>query len=321
MNTQESLRRLDPLRRKIDLALTGTFYPAGFRLDIATNSRDVLAAAAEAWEPDCARFVSEPMEFRVLVQPEGGLAPMPSHRMQGHLYSVVSDAYNFAHLDLRSQFGFFNLSEQTAADHTWLRWFFIESMAYLMLAQRYVVPVHAACVARNGVGVMLSGPSGAGKSTLSYACACAGWDFVTDDCTFLLPDRQERVVLGRPRQARFRQDAPRWFPELKRYDVRARPNGKIGIQVPLADLPHIHTAPRAEIGGIVFLERRSGAPGLKRLRPAETIERFLADLPSYGDEVDAMHERAVRNLAEAPAWRMRYESLEDGIGMLGTLGI
>lgn len=320
VKTQQMLRQADPLRRKIDLAYRGTYYPLGFRLDIATNSPEVLAAAEESWGDERFEFPSEPMTFRVLVQPEGGLSAAPVHRMQGHLYSVVADADNFAHLDLKTQFGFFCISEQTAADHSWLRWFYIESMVYLMLAQRYMVPIHAACVARNGVGILLTGPSGAGKSTLSYACARAGWTFVTDDCTWLLPDSKERIAIGR-RRGRFRLDAPKLFPELEGYAIRARPNGKISIEVPLEELPHIRTAPRAPIGGVVFLERQPGKPGLERLTASETIERMLADLPQYGGDVDVLHERTVRGLAGAPAWRMRYETLEDAIAILATVQI
>lgn len=319
------LRRNDPLRRKVELSLSGTYYPVGFRLDIHTNSPDVLRAASEAWETDAwetgTARAAEPIVFRVLVQPEGGLATEPEHRMQGHLYSVVSDRYNFAHLDLKSEFGVFHISEQTAADHSWLRWYFIESMAYLMLAQRHVVPVHSACVARNGAGVMLTGHSGAGKSTLSFACARAGWTFLTDDCTWLVPDSPERIAIGRPRQARFRLDAPSVFPELEGYALRARPNGKIGIQVPLADLPHIRTAPSAPVGGVVFIDRRPGEPGLQRLTAADMIERLLGDLPTYGGDVDVLHARTVRQLAEAPAWRMRYQTLDDALGLLETLSL
>ena len=307
--------------RTADLPLTRTFYPVGFPVAIATNSPDVLAAAGEAWHRNDAAFECDPIVFRVLVQPVGGLASVPVHRMQGHLYSVVSDAYNFAHLDLRSQFGFFQVSQQTAADHSWLRWFFIESMTYLMLAQSRVVPVHAACVARYGVGLMLSGPSCAGKSTLSYACARAGWTYVTDDCTFLLPDSHERIAIGRPDRARFRLDAPKLFPEIDSYAVRARPNGKIGIEVPLADFPHIRTASQAPIGGIVFLERGDRIAAIERIPGERATERLLADMPTYGADVDAMHERTVNRLAEAPAWRMRYRTLDEAIAMLESLAI
>jgi hypothetical protein len=303
----------------VPLDLEGTYHPAGFRVEIATNSRDVLSAAEEAWGNYRPEFECEPICFRVLVGSEGGLSQIPSHRMQGHLYSIVSDPHNFAHIDLGRQFAFFNVSQTTAADHSWLRWFFIEAAAYLMLTQRHIVPIHSACIARGGAGILLSGASGAGKSTLSYACARAGWTFVSDDATWLMPDWPERIALGRPRHARFRLDAPRLFPELEGYVARARPNGKVSIEVPLAELPGIRTAERVPIEGIVFLDRRPGAAEIHALSGAEAVDRVLADLPSYSDAVDAMHERAVRKLAGARAWRMRYETLEDAIRILGTL--
>jgi hypothetical protein len=310
--------RIDHLQSKVPLEFQGTYHPAGFHLEIETNSRDVLEAAEESWGHYRAEFPIEPIRFRVLVEREGGLSGIPSHRMQGHLYSIVSDPYNFAHIDLERQFGFFCVSRQTAADHSWLRWFFIESAAYLVLTQRYIVPVHAACIAREGRGVLLSGASGAGKSTLSYACARAGWTFLADDATWLLPGAG-RMALGRPRQARFRLDAPNLFPELENYMARARPNGKVSIEVPLADFPEIRTADRAPVAGIVFLDRRPGAAGIEELSGADAVDRMLADLPSYAEAVDALHERTVRQLADTPAWQMRYESLEDAIRMLGTL--
>ena len=93
--TVESLgtKRFDPYLRDLDLPLRATFFPVGFRLNIATNSRDVLEAAAESWSHwRRQEFEGGPLEFRVVVHPEGELAREPVFRMQGHLTSVVSDA-------------------------------------------------------------------------------------------------------------------------------------------------------------------------------------------------------------------------------------
>ena len=315
------MERIDHLQSKVPLEYVATYHPAGFHLEVASNSPEVLAAARECWAHYSAEFACDPIRFRVLVVPEGGLCEVPTHRMQGHLYSIVSDPNNFAQIDLAQQFGFFHVSEATASDHSWLRWFFLESAAYVVLTQRSVVPIHAGCIARNGSGVLLSGPSGAGKSTLSFACARAGWTFIADDATWLLPDRPERLALGRPWQARFRLDAPRLFPELEGHMVRARPNGKVSIEVPISAFPEIRTADRTQIGAIVFLERGPGTAGVSTLSGAEAVERLLADMPLYSATVDAMHERTVRKLAGATAYRMRYESLDDAIRILGTLTI
>ena len=48
-----------------------------------------------------------------------------------------------------------------------------------------VVPVHSACLAIDGAGLLIAGASGAGKSTLSVALAQEGFDFISDDWTYL----------------------------------------------------------------------------------------------------------------------------------------
>jgi hypothetical protein len=312
-------RQIDHLGLRTELPLTGTYFPLGFHAGISTNSRDVLEAADESWKDQSPRFPCEPLRLRVLVRPEGPLCAPPVHRMHGHLYSVISDQQNFAHVDVSSQFAFVEVTQKTAADHVWLRWFFTESLVYMMLAQRYVAAAHAACVARNGLGVLLCGNSGAGKSTLSYACARAGWTFVTDDCTFLLADSEERIAIGKPRQARFRLDCPELFPELRGYGARVRPTGKIGIEVPLAELPHIRTAEAVSIARVVLLERGPGTPCAIPVTGDEAVARVLGDMPSYGDVVDAMHERTVRRLGAVPAVRLHYERLEDALRLLAEL--
>src|ERR1022692_1161129 len=98
MQPQEAVQteRIDPLLCDFDLALSGTFHPAGFPLHISTNSRHVLEAAAESWAPFAREFDTPPLEFRVVVEPEGELAAEPTFRKQRHLLSFVSDAHNFA---------------------------------------------------------------------------------------------------------------------------------------------------------------------------------------------------------------------------------
>jgi energy-coupling factor transporter ATP-binding protein EcfA2 len=216
--------------------------------------------------------------------------------------------------------GYGFVSARTAADHTWFRYYFLETMVYMLLAQRYVVPLHAACVARNGSGVLLCGVSGAGKSTLAYACARAGWTYLADDSTLLLPDADDRTAIGRPYLVRLRDDAAKLFPELAGYSPRPRPNGKLSIEVPLSAFPGIQTASRCRIDCVVFLERQRGsATRAQALPPGEVVETLLRDMPSYGDEVRAMVEKAVRRLRQVPAYRMQYDALGDAVELLSEL--
>jgi hypothetical protein len=55
------------------------------------------------------------------------------------------------------------------------------------------------------------------------------------------------------------------------------------------------------------------------MAPDEAAALLLRDLPSYGPEVNAAHERTVRNLAGLPAWRLTYSELHDAIRLLREL--
>ncbi len=319
-STPEQLaKRLDPLLSNVDLPLSALHYPLGFPLRLITNSRDVVESAQESWGLWTAEFERPPLTIRVIVRPEGLLAPPPTFRRQGHLFSIVSDADNFAIADLRLLEGCIFVSDQTAKDHAWLRWYFVEALGYLLLAQRDTVPVHAACVAREGSGILLCGASGAGKSTLSFACARAGWTFVSDDATSLLPD-SDSAAIGRPHRARFRPDAPRWFAELERFAERVRPNGKLSLEVPLAEFPEIRTTHRCTVGALVALERGTGARAA--LEPADSAEiagQLLQDSTSYGEDGDRIREQTVRKLSRLPAYRLNYSGLEDAVALLSRV--
>ncbi len=324
MGIVESLRSrpVDPLRHDVDLPFRGTYFAQGFPVEIASNSRDVLDAAAASWGMYQCEFDRKPVEVRVIVEPEGDLAPEPVFRAQNDYFSIVADRDNYAFYDSRAMFACCFISQKTASDHAWFRYFFLETMVYMLLAQREIVPVHAACVARQGSGMLLCGWSGAGKSTLSFACARAGFSFVGDDSVWLLPDRDDRMAVGRPHIARFRDDAARHFPELEGYVARARPNGKLTIEVPLSEFPQIHTASRCRIDCVMMLHRQSaGGARAVPIPSSEVVDRLMADTPSYGAEVRAMAERTTARLRQVPAYRLTYSRLDEAVKTLRTLPV
>lgn len=296
------------------------YYPAGFPLELTTNSPDVLQAAEESWGRWPSEHARRPLRLRVVVSPAGARAGAPSFRRYDRLMCVVSDSDNFAIADLNSLEACLFVSARTAADRAWLRWFFLDALAYVLLAQRYTVPVHAACVARQKAGVLLCGRSGAGKSTLSFACARAGWTFLSDDGTWLLPNQKESTAIGRPFHARFRPDAPRWFPELEGFPQSVRPDGKVSIEIPLQQFPKIQTARNSRISSVVLLDRRPGSQAFVReISPVEAVDFLSEEIRSYGEDVDRRNERTLRKLAGVPAYRLRYDGLDRGVELLSEL--
>jgi hypothetical protein len=304
----------------IDLPLSGTFHPAGFPLHLATNSPDVLEAACEAWGAWDRAFDTDPLHFHAIVRPDGPVSGAPTYFVQSGLLSFVADSHNFATADSRTLTASFFLSEKTCEDHVLLRWLFLDAMAYMLLTQRYVLSLHAACVARADGGILLCGRSGAGKSTLSVACARSGFTFLSDDCTWILTGTDTPVAIGKPHQARLRSDAARHFPELEGFPARAMPNGKLSMEVPTSLLRAVRTAPQIRVERLVFLDRTGeDTARVDRIDSGEAAALLLQDLPSYGPEVNATHERTVAMLAALPAWRLKYRTLSDAIHLLSDL--
>lgn len=309
-------KRFDPLQCDRDLPLRAAFYPAGFPLLLETNAAEVMDCARESWEAWTCDFDVRPLQISVLVQPGRNVAATPTFRKHGHLLSFVSDSHNFASADTVTGEAAIYVTEATVVDHTLFRWLFLDALAYMMLTNLHVVSLHAACVVRDSEGLLLCGKSGAGKSTLAVAAARAGLTFLSDDCTWIRTGGDELTAIGKPHQVRLRGDADRHFPELAGFPARALPNGKLSMEAPVSMFPGVRTAHHAPITKLVFLQREDAPAGTSPVNREDAAAMLLADLPSYGPEVNAAHERTVAQLAALPAWRLTYSLLDDAIRLL-----
>ena len=138
-----------------------------------------------------------------------------------------------------------------------------------------VTGMHSACVARNGVGVLLCGDSGAGKTTLAYACAKAGWTYVTDDGSYIVHGRDDLLVVGNSNQIRFRPAGKLLFPELDSREVLQRAETKPAIEINPRELEGIHHSPTAKVKYFVLLNRRDRKNLPLRDYSKEVVREFL----------------------------------------------
>jgi len=302
--------------------LTARLFPLGFPLEIATNSEGVLDAAAETWGSYPEIFSAQPLRLRVAVATDGSTAvpPPPVCRGQQHLFMMISDAGNFAVGDYTSHLALCWLTPGALAGPGFLRFHFLEGLAYSMLAQSYLTMIHAACVSAGGRGVLLCGESGSGKSTLAFACASRGWDYIADDASSLVRGDRTRIVLGRPFHIRFRPSAAELFPELRERVVGRHRNGKPTIEVATAGLPGVKTAFQTRADFLVFLNRRSlASQGLVPLSKADALDRLLADLPLFDPAIREQQEAPCRDLMEAGTFELRYRDLDTAVSQLEAL--
>ncbi len=301
------------------------YYPYGFPVEVASDTREVLDAAQESFGAYQQRYDQPVLRLEVLTSEGsgGGHAPSPELRGRRNLTLWVADRENFAGIDRLQRFGFACVTRATVADRVFFRWHFLDALIYVLLELNCITSLHAACVERNGAGVLLHGDSGMGKSTLAYACARRGWTYISDDSSSVVWDGGRRVI-GEPHHFRFRAEAPELFPELRGRTVGRELDHKPTIEVHTAELP-IRTATESQVEYVVFLERSASVPaGITRVGREEAVERLSQNMAAYDVELDARRMEAIKCIGEAPARRLRYgnygEALDllDGDGWRGT---
>jgi len=165
----------------------------------------------------------------------------------------------------------------------------------------------------------LTGPSGAGKSSLSYACARAGWTYITDDASYLLHEGDGRTVTGNCHQVRFRPTAGKLFPEVEGLEITPRAAGKPSIEMPTASLPWMSRASTAHIDSLVFLNRRSG--GAQGLAPygKEVARSFMRQVLFGPAQSLAVQYGNVDRLLKAEVLELRYNDLDWAVQRLRAL--
>ncbi len=322
--TEQSILEMvlpDPLLSSFDLPLQARFYPFGFPLDLATNSAQVMEAAVEGWGRFMQQFDAAPARLHLAVAP-GSSAPLPPQSMvrsREHLMFSVANSENFMVCDFKQNFGFGWTTEWNAGDHAVIRYRFLTAAGLTLIEQQSGASLHCGLVVRDGRGVALMGDSFAGKSTLSYACARAGWAFVSDDGALLVRNRSDRYAMGDPYAIRLREDAGRLFPELQNRAPLKRGNGKIGIEIFTSELP-IQCTPGCAIDHIVFLNRNEpGAARIRRYSKDDAME-WCGRYATFGTrEVRESQLRCYQRLLSAGIWELCYTDLDDAISRLDRL--
>jgi hypothetical protein len=312
----------DPALARFSMPLRETFYPLGFPLQIETNCEEVLNSAAVSWKGFVQLFDTPPIRVRVGVTKghSSECPPTPVSRVQQYIATNVADSENFSVVDFSQGFASIWLTEAAVANRGYLRYFFLESTALCILATSYTTAIHAACVEHKGCGILICGDSGAGKSSLSYACARAGWTYITDDSSYLVNNRNDRLIVGNCNQARFRPSAIELFSELTGKEVVQRAQiGKPSIELNIQPLRSISVSFTSHINYIVYINRHN----VKRQElvpfPTEvarySMQQVLFSMPATMKVQKGM----IDHLLDNGALELRYTDLNWAIERLTQL--
>jgi hypothetical protein len=153
-------------------------------------------------------------------------------------YSPSEDAFYATHEDgatmrCSADDGVAEITAATTAEsRVWVLTRPLLTLALMELARaRGLQPLHAACLARNDDGVIVTGPSGSGKSTVALALLAAGYDYVSEDLVFLRGEGDDVLACGFPDELGLTDDARSLFPALGEVTVAARgwPKGRASV--------------------------------------------------------------------------------------------
>lgn len=315
-----------------ELHLKATLYPMGFPTVFQTNSAEVIALMEEEWAVFAQRFDTKPIEVDVHVC-EGGdsveCPPMPQYRIMQPIFTAIADAGNYSIADFAHARTVVSIERATLRYGSYLKYFFLGAAPMAHISTRFGTPVHGASVSLDGRGVILCGDSGAGKSSLAFACARAGWTYVTDDATYILNDpsggetnRQEMAgieVMGNCHQVRFRPSAAELFPELTGLDITPRAAGKPSIELPTAPMQKIRCEQTMQAEFLVFLNRREpGAPELRHYR-RDVAREFLRQVQYGPPESRVEQYAAIERLLKVDVFELRYTDLNWAVARLEQL--
>ncbi|WP_260738637.1 phosphoenolpyruvate carboxykinase (ATP) [Tunturiibacter lichenicola] len=173
-----------------------------------------------------------------------------------------------------------------------------------------LVPMHCACLESDGDGLLIAGASGAGKSTLSVALSQGGFNYVSDDWTYLSQRNEKLVAHGTSAPVKLLPDAINHFRTLQDFSLQTSMNGELAYEVNIAETFGARTELGCEPRWLVFLERASRPGGNFTPMSSAAARTYLYSsverLPVQLSEAAAKREQIIEKVSQLPSWRFSY---------------
>ncbi|MHB1938204.1 MAG: hypothetical protein ACYCOR_16680 [Acidobacteriaceae bacterium] len=226
---------------------------AGSVCELSTNSQ-VLVGTLHASSGATNETCNSAFTMQVLVNEYGSTVGQPHFRGLRHIVIASFGNSNVFVFDLLRRNVSAAVSEAIARDIQ----FWSEKMLPITLgvlgAAIGLMPMHCACLAWEGNGLLVAGASGAGKSTLSVALTQYGFDYVSDDWTYMSEKRGRLVAHGTSAPVKLLPDAVQHFRALSHRTLQTSMNGELAYEVDAGGTFGARVVHDCEPRWLVFLE-------------------------------------------------------------------
>jgi len=307
---------LDPFLERIATPFRARYQLLGSQFSLESNDRRLMRLCAHAFSGlPRHRFPggSDRLQIRLILRgtDAGGqadaLAPELCTYGWNNLFCATMGPDTLAVLSPQTGFGLIVVSKPMLAFPYQLRYELIEFSAFVLAARRRdLVPLHGACIALNGHGVLLLGDRGAGKSVTSLACLADGFEFIAEDGLVVCP--ATLLTSGLSSFLHLRADSLHFFHGLKKAHrmlkspTIVRRSGVPKVEIDVRKIGIKLARSSVEIRAIVFLSGRNSRNAGLATPLARTVTRDrLAQSQPYASSLPQWRTFA-RRISGVPAY-------------------
>jgi hypothetical protein len=293
-----------------DLPYIAELHFAGAACGLRTNSFELAEIlhmiSASGRDPGFGRF-----EMQVVVH-EQNAEPAGEAHFRG-LHHVVTASFGGSNVfvfDILRRVISASISAVVARDYRFWKEKLVPISLGVLGAAMGLVPVHCACLEVNGDGLLIAGTSGAGKSTLSVALSENGFNYVSDDWTYISQRSVGIVAHGTSAPVKLLPDAIDHFQSLQKFSVHRSMNGEMAYEVDIVEAFGARVERECEPRWLIFLERTDQAGTdfmpLSSAHAREYLKSSVERLPKQLPEAATLREQTIDKVSSLPCWRFRY---------------
>jgi hypothetical protein len=283
---------------------------AGAACELRTNSSE-LARMLEGLSISKGGTVLAGVKMRVVVDESSAeAAGEPHFRGLHHVVTASFGSSNVFVFDILRRTLSAGVSAAVARDGRFWKEKLIPITLGVLGSAIGLVPVHCACLELDGDGLLIAGVSGAGKSTLSVALSEDGFNYVSDDWTYISRLHDGIVAHGTSAPVKLLPDAVEHFQRLLRHNLQRSMNGELAYEVDIAEAFDARVERACEPRWLIFLERTQVAGAVFTPMSSAEARRYVNSsverLPAQLYEAAAMREQTIESVAILPSWHFRY---------------